>query len=403
VSGRGRVLVYVQHLLGIGHLQRAAIIARAMEARGLEVTFVSGGRPVPGLDLGAMHRVQLPPAMAAPDWSLLDLDGAPVTEAWQNHRRRRLLEAFAAARPHCLVVEMFPFGRRAMRFELLPLLDAARAARPRPRVFCSVRDILVAPVKAVRAAEAVARVNALFDGVLVHSDPALVPFEATFPATDQIADKLQYTGYVVGLAPAPTPGSQSSASGEVLVSTGGGAVSRALVEAALAARPLSCLKDRRWRILVGHNLPEAEFRALGAAAPAGVEVERARPDFVTLLTRAGLSISQAGYNTALEVMSAGVPAVLVPFSGGGENEQTTRARLLAERGGATVVNEHELSGETLARAIEAALRSAGRPSRAPLRIDIDGARRTAEIVARATRDVRAQEAPALDSTRRFRS
>jgi predicted glycosyltransferase len=373
VSGRGRVLLYVQHLLGIGHLQRAAIIARAMEARGLEVTFVSGGRPVPGLDLGAMHRVQLPPAMAAPDWSLLDLDGAPVTEAWQNHRRRRLLEAFAAARPHCLVV------------------------------FCSVRDILVAPVKAVRAAEAVARVNALFDGVLVHSDPALVPFEATFPATDQIADKLQYTGYVVGLAPAPTPGSQSSASGEVLVSTGGGAVSRALVEAALAARPLSCLKDRRWRILVGHNLPEAEFRALGAAAPAGVEVERARPDFVTLLTRAGLSISQAGYNTALEVMSAGVPAVLVPFSGGGENEQTTRARLLAERGGATVVNEHELSGETLARAIEAALRSAGRPSRAPLRIDIDGARRTAEIVARATRDVRAQEAPALDSTRRFRS
>ena len=38
-----RVLFYVQHLLGIGHLKRAATRARACAAAGLEVTVVSGG------------------------------------------------------------------------------------------------------------------------------------------------------------------------------------------------------------------------------------------------------------------------------------------------------------------------------------------------------------------------
>ena len=38
-----RVLFYVQHLLGIGHLKRAAILAEAMAAMGLDVTVAYGG------------------------------------------------------------------------------------------------------------------------------------------------------------------------------------------------------------------------------------------------------------------------------------------------------------------------------------------------------------------------
>ena len=40
-----RVLFYVQHLLGIGHWRRAAILARAMTQAGLETTVLSGGSP----------------------------------------------------------------------------------------------------------------------------------------------------------------------------------------------------------------------------------------------------------------------------------------------------------------------------------------------------------------------
>ena len=59
------ILLYVQNLLGIGHLRRAAAVARALSAAGMDVAFVSGGMPVPHLPLGAARMVQLPPIRAA--------------------------------------------------------------------------------------------------------------------------------------------------------------------------------------------------------------------------------------------------------------------------------------------------------------------------------------------------
>ena len=44
---RADVLFYVQHLLGVGHLRRAAVIAEALERAGLAVVFVTGGPPDP--------------------------------------------------------------------------------------------------------------------------------------------------------------------------------------------------------------------------------------------------------------------------------------------------------------------------------------------------------------------
>ena len=60
------------------------------------------------------------------------------------------------------------------------------------------------------------------------------------------------------------------ASGEVLVSAGGGAVGGALLRAALGARRLGYLADASWRLLAGPNLPAEEFAALHADLPDGV-------------------------------------------------------------------------------------------------------------------------------------
>ena len=56
-----RVMFYVQHLLGIGHLKRASLITRAMAAAGLDVSVVLGGREVPGVDFAGCARILLPP------------------------------------------------------------------------------------------------------------------------------------------------------------------------------------------------------------------------------------------------------------------------------------------------------------------------------------------------------
>ena len=375
---RRRALFYVQHLLGIGHLKRAAILARAFVAAGLDVTVVSGGYEVPGLDLGGADLVQLPPVRATDLRfnELVDEGGAPIDDAWRDRRRALLLAAWQEVQPHVLLLELFPFGRRQMRFELMPLLDAATAAARRPVIVSSVRDILVARTKPGRNEEMRDLVETHFDQVLVHGDPRFVPFAETFGYADRIATKCHYTGYVVDRSEVQQ-GPGSPGFGEVVVSAGGGAVGEALLRAAMAARARTRLKDAVWRVLVGTKVPEPTFRSLRAAAAAGIVVERARPDFTTLLANAVLSISQGGYNTVMEVLHAGVRAVVVPYSGGIETEQPLRAARLARRGGITLVAEAELGPEALAGAVERAMDSAPGSLAG---IDTDGAAQSARLV-----------------------
>lgn len=370
-----KILFHVQHLLGIGHDRRAALVARGLAAAGAAVTLARGGHPVPGVDYGPAAVIQLPPVRAA-DGSfkvLLDEHGAPIDDAWRERRRAAALDALESVAPDVLLVESFPFARRAFRFELIPLLQAARARGVRTAV--SVRDILVTKPDPARLEEVVDTVTRFVDRVLVHGDPDLIPFGATFPAADRIADRIVYTGYVAAPPPAVVDGADGR--GEVVVSVGGGAVGVPLLRAALGARPLSTARGGAWRLLAGPDVPDADFAALVAEAPPGVVVERARRDFPALLARCRLSVSQAGYNTVMDLLQAGCRSVVVPFATGGETEQATRARLLAGRGRLTVVDEATLSPATLAAGIDAALAA---PEPAPLPMALDGAAQAARIL-----------------------
>ena len=75
-----RVLFYVQHLLGIGHLMRARRIAVALQSDAFEVTLVTGGLPVPGFEHSGVDQVALAPiAIRDGDFgSLLDSDGEVI-------------------------------------------------------------------------------------------------------------------------------------------------------------------------------------------------------------------------------------------------------------------------------------------------------------------------------------
>ena len=372
-------MIYVQHLLGIGHIRRAALIAKAVAASGCDCVFVSGGLPQPGLDIGGARLEQLPPAFCRDErFELLDEAGNPIGDAWKAARRERLLALYERERPGALLIEQFPFGRRALRFELLPLLEAAGDSAPAPRVFSSIRDVLARQFEPEKSRWVLETIGKYFDGVLVHGDPGFIPFDASFPEASKIGGKLRYTGYVVEDAP-PLDGMEPS--GEVLVSTGGGTVGGPLMEAALQARALSSLASAPWRILVGHGYPEADFRALKAKAPAGVIVERARPDFRQLLAACRLSISMAGYNTTLEVLQAAVPCVLLPYAAGEEGEQYLRARLLADKGWITLLPPDSVTPEALARAADSALEQArSRPGGQLASLNLSGAAESARLL-----------------------
>lgn len=374
----GSVLFYVQHLLGIGHLRRAQRIVDALARQGIGVTLVSGGKPLSELDHASAERlVQLPPVRAHDGGfkRLVDAEGKPVDDKLWEARRTALLVAFAGARPDALLIEAFPFGRRAFRRELDALLEAARLRCSRPLVLCSVRDIVVAPEEARRCREIVDRVRADFDFVLVHGDPAFVPLDASFPLASEIADRLIYTGYI-GAADEVSGAEEADGRDEVLVSAGGGAVGSALLSMALETRRQGCLARFQWRLLAGPNLPEAEFRGLAGRMPEGVILERYRREFPQMLRRCRVSVSQAGYNTLLDVLAARAAAVVVPFAAARETEQSLRAEQLAARGVLELVRESELSPEQLARSIDRAI------SRGPgaIAIDTGGARRAAALI-----------------------
>ncbi|MCZ6728381.1 MAG: glycosyltransferase [SAR324 cluster bacterium] len=371
------VMLYVQHLLGVGHLHRTVRIAHALRELDLEVTLVSGGLPVPGLNTDGLTFVQLPSVRAADESfsALLKENGSPVDEPWRAMRREALLAAFQRIRPRVLVTEMFPFGRRQMRFELLPLLEAVRAAQPRPWLVSSVRDILVQARDPERYREMAELAEDHFDRVLVHGDPGLIHFARTFPLAERIAGKLYHTGYVVGEAP-PPPGARGGEK-EVLVSTGSREGGRHLLEAALAARPLTALSGRPWRILASLQLPMEQLRRYEQQAPAGVTVERFRPDFTALLRHAELCISQGGYNTTMEVLRAGVRPVLAPYTGGRDSEQALRAQLLSERGAVVMLPWEELGPARLAEAVDEAF---ARPPAGRLRVDMNGAAASAALI-----------------------
>ncbi|MBX2884944.1 MAG: hypothetical protein KTR32_33620 [Granulosicoccus sp.] len=374
-----RVMLYVQHLLGIGHLMRARRIASALDKDGFQVTLVTGGLPVSGFESPSIDQVALA-SMAVRDGSfgeLVDASGKLIDDAFKARRSQHLLDIFEQCRPDLVMLEAFPFGRRQMRFELLPLINAIQNCAPKPKLVTSIRDVLQRNRKPGRDEETANLVTQYFDKVLVHGDPNFTTLDETFPFTSAIADKIVYTGLVC--APLPEASAQRF---DIVVSAGGGAVGKPLVEACLlAAAQLPEISS--WCVITGPNLPQDEYDALAHRVPTNVELARFRTDFLGLLANARLSISQAGYNTVNDILQAQCRALLIPFSEHGETEQADRASRMKKLGLASVLSEDALSDKlTSGNKLSAAIRTALPRESAPIAptINVDGAVGTAKVL-----------------------
>lgn len=130
-------------------------------------------------------------------------------------------------------------------------------------------------------------------------------------------------------------------------------------------------------MLVGPGIAQQEFESLAAKSGDGVVVERNRHDFPALLARARVSVSQGGYNTVMDVLRSGAPAVVVPFEQRTETEQRMRTQRLAERGALELVEERHLAPTTLAAAID---RAATRTADTRVPFDMQGAQRSAQRI-----------------------
>jgi predicted glycosyltransferase len=370
-----QIMLYCQHVLGVGHFFRSMELARAFQPHG--VLFVEGGTPLPEfIPPSNVQTFFLPPIMMNADFSQFETRDRQMEEL-KSQRKHLLEKAFRELDPDILIIELFPFGRKFFGFELLPLLRAIRQDSLPVKIICSLRDILVEKRNQAAYEQRVIDIlNAYFDLLLIHSDPGFIRLDQTFSCVGDIRIPAEYTGFVTRKVSLPGPGKSD---GLIVVSGGGSNVGFQLLEAAIRAFPLVPGKELRLLAFMGPFIEPYQRRQLSRLAEQDKRITLApfSSDYLNELAAAALSISMAGYNTCMDILSTGVRALVYPFPQ--NREQRMRAERLEQAGVLKILQSIEV--EYFAQAIAAEIERdnhAGASSLIP--IMQDGAARTVQIV-----------------------
>jgi predicted glycosyltransferase len=348
---------------------RSAEIVKEL-SRDSKILFVSGGEKPEGFRFPEHKNIdilQLPPLKTDPDFSNLQVCGSSQSlDETKALRRQLLLRAFAEFQPDVLVTELFPFGRKQFRFELLPLLEHVRQQSPKTMVVSSVRDILVTRKDQEEYDQRVCGlVNTFYDLVLVHGDKNFQKFDETFSSVNDLHCPVAYTGYVVQQKDPNTKEAcrlQLAEAGQPLIVASNGSgqylTGQMLLETVLcAAQLLQSRIPHEFHVFAGPLMPEEAYTRLQSLAreSRNVRLSRYTPDLAAVLKRAEVSVSMAGYNTVMDILSSGVRSLVYPVTSNGDQEQSVRAERLARAGVIDVIGTEELTPEELADKLERAL------------------------------------------------
>jgi predicted glycosyltransferase len=345
---------------------------------------ITGGAPLESNCAGVSF-FQLPGLMMDASFSrLAPSDPSLSLDEVKCDRAEKLYRFFKSFEPQVFLVELYPFGRKAFRFELDPVLEDIRKGELPPCLcLCSLRDILVERHDRDKFENRIiTTLNSLFDGLLIHGDRNIIPLEETFNRVTDIAVPIAYTGYIsppVGHSDRRrlrekfhiSPGTRL-----VVASIGGGNVGSELLLALVES--LGFIKDESvsLQIFTGPYAPDSLHDRLKTKTFADhrIAVERFTPYFTDWLAAADLSVSMAGYNTTMNTLAAGTPALFYPF--GRNREQSLRLGRLKNLVPLTVLEKDDLVPGRLADLVLRGL--ALKRFRSPVRLD--GAQTTVNIV-----------------------
>jgi predicted glycosyltransferase len=377
-----KIIFYCQHVLGVGHLFRALEICKALKDH--EVLLITGGPRIDAEIPKHVEVINLPGLQMDPEFKgLVRLDRTSSLDQIKRLRQQKLCAIIEKEKPDIFFLELYPFGRKAFRFELDPALQAVRS-NPlfRCGVISSVRDILVEKENQDKhEGRVLETLNRFFDAVLVHSDPRLITLKETFFRFDEIKIPVIHTGYI---APKPPADSRERIRRQlgiaeedlmIVASAGGGGVGKPILESAIQAfGRLKMKMPAHLYVFSGPYLAETEFEHLKALATGQrVQIAKFTSDFLSFLAAADLSISMAGYNTTMNILATGVPALVWPFAA--NLEQKRRADRLADRGALKLIENQDLNPDNLAALMSRTLTETDSKK---IDIDLNGAAQTVQ-------------------------
>ncbi len=382
-----KIACYCQHVLGIGHFHRSLEICQAL-ARTNDTVMILGG-PEVTLPKTAVRFFKLPGLQMDKEFRhLLPCQTGEDLEEIKRQRKEQLFDFFASFQPDVFLVELYPFGRKGFRFELDPILNGiGEGSLPSCRRLCSLRDILVEKKDKKKYEERVLKIlNKSFDSLLIHSDPAFIPLQASFARTAAIEIPHHYTGFI---APQPSSPQQGIAIRQrlqlqgadklIVASIGGGSVGAELLRA--TADAVSLLDDKssmHFHLFTGPYSDPELLEELRNRNDSRLTIHDFCSNFPDWLEAADLSISMAGYNTCMNLLAAGIPALLYPFAQ--NREQRMRIAAFSSSSPFSILEPDDLAPPRLARQIEKMVQRKKQKSKAKL----NGSQVTAELMTEQT-------------------
>ncbi len=351
-----KVMFYCQHILGMGHLIRSIEIVRGLIPN-FQICFINGGQVIEEFEFPqGIEVINIPAVKTDTEFQeLKPVDDNLTMAEVEIIRKEILLNVCERFKPDILIIELFPFGRRRFSFELIPLLEKAKAIGT--KIVSSVRDIVVTKQNQQRHEEKVCRlINQYFDMLLIHGDPNFVKIDLSFSRVADLNCDVHYTGYVVQKSPKLQTFHQTYLPRQplILVSVGGGRFGHDLLECVAETAPL--LKNKiphHIQVFTGPFCPKTVFEKLQNITSGldNITVKRYTHNLIHYMQQADLSIGMSGYNTTMNILSTGVKAMMMAFQGNNDKEQETRVKKLDSLGRVKMIHLEDLQPEKFAQQI----------------------------------------------------
>ena len=368
-------MLYSHDSFGLGHLRRNLNIAEALTQNNqdVEVLIVTGSPcathfPMPP----RVDVVKLPSVTKDSGGHYTPRSLGSAIDFSIEMRRALLMQAFLSFAPRLLIVDHQLLG---LRGELIPVLTEAR--RRGTRTILGIRDVIDSPEVVARewgSKRARWALGDIYDRVCVYGSPRVFDTRAEYPVPPELAERLEFTGYLSPQPPKSRPSAVPNLRNEVLVTMGGGEDGEERVHAYLDAVENEHLE---WdtSIVLGPLMPARAVRRIKRRSRMleGITVHRFHSDMPRLIEHSALIVAMAGYNTSTEIVRSGKPVVFLPRTFP-RAEQHIRAERLERLGiGKCLVGA---SAPELLEAIKSGLRD-GRVAR--VNLPLDGLQKLSEI------------------------
>ena len=375
-----RIALYSHDTMGLGHLRRNQLIAQTLAASSLNASIltIAGVHEAgvfalpPGVD-----RLTLPAYRKDHGGGYASRSLRLGTTALTALRAQVMGAALECFEPDLLIVDNVPRGALE---ELNPVLEHLKA-RGRTRCVLGLRDILDTPERVRREWAHRMNISAIreyYDAVWIYGDQAVYDATREYALPSDIAEMTRFTGYLdpalrLGRADAESSPALPEHLAEqpfTLCVVGGGQDGRAIGEAFVQAQ----LPPGEQGVLVtGPFLPPEERRRIAALAAGNprMSVLGLLSEPMQLMRRASRVIAMGGYNSVMEILSLGKPALLVPRDRP-RLEQKIRAERLRHLGLLDVMGSEDLDPRSLSRWMHADAPAPGASIHPRARIDLQG-------------------------------